>query len=304
VTLTPPNPARPAGSDKRLADKTLKHKELRLDKLMAWLLAAVLLAGVVSVWAVSRYAGDIPAHARRVGGDTPVGYLLGAVSVALYALAAAYSWRHRHRVQKRVMTRTWMEIHLSFGLVAGVSALLHSGPRLGAPLHGGLLIAWLFLIVSGLVGKLVSVVVPRRLTRIEDEALLVEDVVERQKAIRTEIEQLLRDVDDGLLRLVNRDIPKKIRSPDHYGARRMRRAQVASEVYALVDGDALLAKQVISPDRKDWLQRLIVCLVEERFLDRMLTYHYLLRAWLPIHVALTSLCLPWLLFHIVAVFLF
>jgi hypothetical protein len=141
--------------------------------------------------------------------------------------------------------------------------------------------------------------VPHRLTRIEDEALLVEDVVERQKAMRLEIEQLLHDADEKLLHVVNEVVPEQIRSPDHYGARRMRRPQVVDEVYHAVSGDSL-----VPADKREWLKRIIACLVEDEFLGRMLFYHYVLRAWLPVHVALTTLCLPWLAFHVVTVFLF
>ena len=201
------------------------------------------------------------------------------------------------------MTRVWMEVHLAFGMVAGVSAVLHSGPKLGAPIHGAFLIAWLLLIGTGMAGKMLSVFVPRRLTRIEDEALLVEDVVERQKAMRLEIEQLLQDADEKTVTLVNETIPAHIKSPDWYGSRRMNRGVVVDSVYKAIDGDGLIAKGVIPADKKDWLRRIVTCEVEEVFLDRMLTYHYVLRAWVPVHVALTTLCLPWLIFHIVSVFL-
>jgi hypothetical protein len=291
--------AAPPAHDKRLSDKTLKEKEFRADKLFAWLGAFLLLVLVCGLWALSRFVVDLPPKGDGTGGDTLIGYALGGITLVLYGVVAAYSWRHRRRQQKRAMTRTWMEVHLAFGLVAGVSAILHSGPRLGAPIHGAFLIAWLLLIGTGVLGKFLSVWVPRRLTKIEDEALLVEDVVERQKAMRTEIEQLLQDADDKLVNIVNNVVPPKIKSPDWYGRRRMKRTKVVDSVYADVKGD-----QIVPADKRDWLKRMITCLVEEEFLDRMLTYHYVLRAWVPVHVALTTLCLPWLVFHVVTVFLF
>lgn len=302
VKAPAPKPAGPV-SAKKLSDKTLKEKEFRWDKLAAWLGAFFLLAVVGGLWALSRFVLDTPEKGRAPGGDTVVGYTLAGITLVLYGLVAAYSWRHKRRVQKRGMTRVWMEVHLAFGIVAGVSAVLHSGPRLGAPIHGAFLLAWLLLIITGIVGKLLSVWVPRRLTRIEDEALLVEDVVERQKAMRLEIEQLLVDADEKTVTLVNETIPRFIKSPDWYGKRRMRRADVVESVYKAIDGDGLIQKGQVPADKRDWLRRIITCEVEEVFLDRMLTYHYVLRAWVPVHVALTTLCFPWLLFHIVTVFL-
>ena len=284
-----PPKAAPSPTAKKLSDKTLKEKEFRWDKLLAWLGATVLLAVVVGLWALSRFVVD----KRATGGDTVVGFILAAITLFLYGLVAAYSWRHNRRQQKRGMTRVWMEIHLAFGVVAGVSALLHSGPKLGAPIHGAFLLAWLLLIGTGIFGKFASSWIPKRLTKIEDEALLVEDVVERQKAMRTEIEQLLADADEKTTALVNDVVPSKIKSPDSYGKRRMRRADVIAEVYKAVDGD-----NQVPPEKRDWLKRIITCEVEEAFLGRMLTYHYVLRAWVPVHVALTTLCFPWLIFHV------
>jgi hypothetical protein len=294
TTTAPPTAS---ASSKKLSDKTLTEKQFRWDKLGAWTTAFATLALVGGLWALSRFVLDT-GPGRSTGGDTIVGYILGGLTLVLYGIVAAYSWRHKRRRQKNAMTRVWMEVHLAFGMVAGISALLHSGPKLGAPIHGAFLIAWLLLIITGIGGKLLSIFVPRRLTRIEDEALLVEDVAERQKAMRTEIEQLLQDADEKTLTLVNDVIPRHIKSPDWYGARRMRRSAVVETVYVAVGGD-----QQVAPEKKDWLKRIITCEVEEVFLDRMLTYHFLLRAWLPVHVALTTLCFPWLIFHVISVFL-
>lgn len=294
----PPAKASLPSSAKKLSDKTLKEKQFRWDKLAAWMGAFFLLAVVIGLWVLSAFVLDTREQGRSPGGDTVVGYTLGGLTLVLYGVVAAYSWRHRRRRQKKAMTKVWMEVHLAFGMVAGVSAVLHSGPKLGAPIHGAFLFAWILLILTGIGGKLLSVFVPRRLTRIEDEALLVEDVVERNKAMRLEIEQLLQDADEKTVTLVNDIIPRHIKSPDWYGKQRMRRSAVVDSVYAAVDGD----KQVPA-DKKDWLKRIITCEVEEVFLDRMLTYHYLLRAWIPVHVALTTLCFPWLIFHVISVFL-
>jgi hypothetical protein len=289
-----------APSAAKLSAKTLKAREPRTDRTLAWLAAFVVLAIVVGLWCLSKYKIDVPPRSvEGPAGDTPVGYVLGGITVILYGVVTAYSWRHKLRVQKRGMQRTWMEVHLAFGVVAGVAAVLHSGPRLGAPLHGAFLIAWLALIGTGILGKFLSVWIPRRLTRIEDEALLVEDCADRQKAMRTEVEQLLQDADPKLKALTANVIPSKIKSPQSYGKRRMKRTDVVEEVYKAIDGD----KQVAA-DKRDLLKRLVVCCVEDRFLGEQLRYHFLLRAWLPFHIALTTLCFPWLLIHVVIVFLF
>lgn len=298
-----PQPARPAPSPtaKKLSQKTLKAKETRWDKRAAWFMAFVTAVIVVGLWGLSAYFLDKPPKGRGPQGDTPVGYALGVLTLVLYGVVAAYSMRHRKRIQKRAMTRTWMEVHLAFGLVAGLAAVLHSGPRLlsAAPLHGAFLVAWLLLIGTGFLGKIISVVVPRRLTRIEDEALLAEDVTEKQVAMRKEIEELLQaNPEPAFVAYANVVAPKAIKNPQHYGKRRMRRHDVIDEVWEKTNGST-----AVSADKHDTARRIVTCLVEERFLEQMQGYHWLLRSWVPIHVALTTLCFPWLIVHVVTVFL-
>jgi hypothetical protein len=301
-TAAPP-PAKPAPSPtaKKLSQKTLKAKETRWDKYGAWFLAFVTLVVVVGAWALSAFKLDAPPNGRGPQGDTVVGYALGVLTLVLYGVVAAYSLRHRRRLQKSVMTRTWMEVHLAFGIVAGVAAVLHSGPRLlsAAPLHGAFLVAWLCLIGSGIAGKIIGVVIPRRLTRIEDEALLAEDVTDRQAAMRKEVEELLQANPDGpFLSFANDVVPRAIKNPQHYGKRRMRRADVIEELWTETSGASMFPA-----DKQDTAKRILTCLVEERFLEQMQGYHWLLRSWVPVHVALTTLCFPWLIIHVITVFL-
>jgi hypothetical protein len=298
-----PQPSRPAPSPtaKKLSQKTLKAKETRWDKRAAWFMAFVTAVIVVGLWALSAYVWDKPPNGRGPQGDTPVGYALGVLTLVLYGVVAAYSMRHRKRIQKRAMTRTWMEVHLAFGLVAGLAAVLHSGPRLlsAAPLHGAFLVAWLMLIGTGFLGKIISVVVPKRLTRIEDEALLAEDVTEKQVAMRKEIEELLQaNPEPAFVAYANTVVPKAIKDPQHYGKRRMRRHDVIDEVWERTNGAT-----AIPADKHDTARRIVTCLVEERFLEQMQGYHWILRSWVPIHVALTTLCFPWLIVHIITVFM-
>lgn len=291
----------PSPTAKKLSQKTLKARETRWDKRGAWFLAFITAVIVVGLWALSAFKLDVPPRGRGPQGDTVVGYALGVLTLVLYAGVAAYSMRHRKRIQKRFMTRTWMEAHLAFGLVAGLAAVLHSGPRLlsAAPLHGAFLVAWLALIGTGIFGKIISVVVPKRLTRIEDEALLAEDVTDKQGAMRKEIEDLLQaNPDERFVAYVNNVVPRAIKDPQSYGKRRMRRADVVEEIWAQTGGP-----EAIPAAQSETARRLVTCLVEERFLEQMQGYHWILRAWVPVHVALTTLCFPWLIVHVVTVFL-
>lgn len=300
----PPKATKPAPSAnaKKLSQKTLKAKETRWDKRGAWFLAFVTAVVVVGLWALSAFKLDARSNGGQgPQGDTTIGLILGVLTLVLYGVVAAYSLRHRKRIQKRFMTRTWMEVHLAFGLVAGLAAVLHSGPHLfsAAPLHGAFLVAWLGLIGTGFFGKIIGVVVPNRLTAIEDEALLAEDVTDKQIAMRKEIEELLQaNPDERFVAYVNNVVPKAIKDPVGYGKRRMKRADVVEEIWTQTNGATALPA-----DKHDTGRRIVTCLIEERFLEKMQTYHWILRSWVPIHVALTTLCFPWLIVHMITVFM-
>ena len=283
-----------APSAQKLRDKTLKQRQRRPDRLVAWALGVLLTAVVVGLWAWSRFV-----RGEQTGGDTVAGYALGGITVVLYAVVAAYSIRRSYRRQKRMMLRSWMELHIVLGVVAGLAALLHSGPKLGAPIHGAFLIAWLLLVGTGILGKWMYRTVPKKLTALEEEELLVEDVIDKQRALRTEVEELLESASAQIQELADREIPKAIKSPMAYAKKRMQHADVVEAIYEQLGGDTAVAQ-----DDRELLQRIIYCQVEDRFLDAIFRQHRLMRFWLPTHIALTTLCIPWLLFHVVTVFLF
>lgn len=289
-----------------LAHKTLRSREARsahvAARILGTLIFMLVLVLLLALWALG-WAHTQSGRARGPEGGSASGLALGVIAVVLYAFAAAYAWRRRHRSHRHGTTRIWQELHLAFGVLAGVAALLHAGPRLGAPLHGSFLVAWELLVLSGVAGKLIGVLVPPRLTRLEEEALLLEDVVERHGSMCAEIERLLQSGSPDAAEVVRDRIPRAIRSPDWYGARRLRRSTVVDAVFVAIDGEWLLARGFVPADQRAWLMRLVACHVELAFLERMWTWHVVLRAWVPVHVALTTVCLPWLLFHMVTAFL-
>ncbi|HEY1097282.1 MAG TPA: hypothetical protein VGF99_00075, partial [Myxococcota bacterium] len=259
----------PSPTAKKLSGKTLKAKETRWDKYAAWFLAFVTAVIVVGLWAWSAFKLDAPPRGHGARGDTTVGYALGIITLVLYGVVAAYSLRHRRRLQKKAMTRTWMEVHLAFGLVAGLAAVLHSGPRLlsAAPLQAGFLVAWLLLIFTGFAGKIIGVVVPARLTKIEDEALLAEDVTEKQVAMRKEIEDLLQaNPDAAFATWANTTVPRAIKDPLWYGRRHAKspaetrrhslRSVVIEELWEQTKGAA-----VVAADKHETARRVLTCLV-------------------------------------------
>jgi hypothetical protein len=285
----------PGQAPAQLDAKTLKQRQRRTDRLLAWTFAFLLLAVVVGLWAASKFYFDT---STGTGGDTPIGYALGGITALLYGVVTLYSWRRGKRRQRRAMLRVWMEIHLALGLVAGVAATLHSGPQFGAPMHGAFLVFWLALIATGILGKFLYSWIPKRLALLEEESLLMEDVVERRTAVQTQMDELLDGADPQLAAFADKVVPKAIKPVATYAKARKTWDGIIDEVFEQVKGAPGVA------GNEDVAERLVRCRVEEAFYNKQFKYQMALRIWLPAHVGLTTLCVPWLAFHVVTVFLF
>ena len=272
----------------QLGAKTLSRRQARLDRFVAWFFSFLLLVVVVGLWGVSRFVVD----KENAGGDTTVGYVLGGITAVTYLVVSLYSWRRGRRRQKRTMMRTWMEFHLSLGIVSGIAALLHSGPQFGAPLHGAFLIFWLLLIGTGILGKFLYITIPKRLAMLEEESLLLDDVVSRRAAVVDQLNELVEGADAEIATLADRLIPRQIKSPKHYAKKRMLWSQVSDEVFESIKQSPGVA------GNEDLARRLVQCRVEEKFYDAQYRYQMALRIWLPAHVGLTTLCFPWLIIHV------
>ena len=77
--------------------------------------------------------------------------------------------------------------HIYLGVLAGVVLLVHGGTTSGGLLTTVLMISFDLVIASGIFGAICYIVVPRFMTRIEREPLLVEDLEARREELRAEL---------------------------------------------------------------------------------------------------------------------
>src|SRR5207244_13357100 len=109
-----------------------------------------------------------------------------------------YSRRKQIYTRRAGPLRYWKLAHVYLGLLAGSVLLIHGGCEPGGLLTDCLMVSFDVTIVAGLFGISCYFIVPRIMTSIEGDPLLIEDLRARRQELR---EQLgLIDTSDGQLR--------------------------------------------------------------------------------------------------------
>src|SRR5438132_9866325 len=83
--------------------------------------------------------------------------------------------------------RYWLLAHLYLGAIAGIVLLMHGGSHGGGLLTSTLMISFDAVIVTGLFGLACYLAVPRVMTSIEGDPLLIEDLQGRRAELREEL---------------------------------------------------------------------------------------------------------------------
>lgn len=197
----------------------------------------------------------------------------------------------------RSRVRPFLRVHVWIGLLAPAAVLAHAGLRVPQGPSGGLVAAWWATAALGLFGGLAYAIVPRRLTRLEREGALPEDLGAR----RTELVDRLYRAGSGRSDLVKaiaeRILVPYVRSilgPAILLASGRSLAQEEARVRGRVD--AML--QGRGAERLGGIDELVRIVVELRALPvrRLLTV--LLRAFLPLHIVGSALVLALLAIHV------
>jgi hypothetical protein len=256
--------------------------------------AVTILSALVIGWAITRYGYD----EVLAGTWLTMRWLTGLVGLVGVAVVMSYPLRKQVYRRRAGALRYWMLAHVYVGVIAGVVLLFHSGPRTGGLVTSFLYIAFDLTIVSGIVGLVTYYVAPRILTRIEGEPLLVEDLEGRRKELLADTRTIL-DKSEGWLQEEIRDrvYPRFL----SYGFlwRQIRRRE---ELKALLAQARQEFKERTTRQTTDDERELLISAVETavtlRRVDALLTLHWLLRAWIPLHILATAVMLALLLVHI------
>ncbi len=262
---------------------------------------SVVLVGGFTLWATLKYSQDIP---LAQDSWVTMRWLTGLAGLAGIIWVMAYPFRKQVYRRRAGPLRYWMLTHVYLGVLAGAILLVHGGTSTGGLLTSLLMISFDLVIASGIFGAACYIFVPRLLTRIEGEPLLLEDLEARREELKARLFELEKDTDnEKLAGLIRGKIRRKFLGPGY----------LLYQFLVKEDLRTMLAKarEEVSSDTEDLGRGDGLRLLEAaesaatlRRVDALCYLHHLLKLWLPPHVLFSSIMLVLLVVHIIQVVFF
>jgi Fe-S-cluster-containing dehydrogenase component/CRP-like cAMP-binding protein len=261
--------------------------------------AATIALTAATLWAASRYTLD-----GHLGGTwLTVRWVTGIIGLVGIAAVMAYPARKQIYRRRAGPLRYWMLAHVYLGVIAGILLLLHGGRDSGGLLTSLLMVSFDLVIVSGLFGIACYIFVPRVMTSIEGDPLLIEDLRDRREELRETLAEI--DLSNPELRdLLKRKIRKRFLS-FRYLLRQYARCEDLTQMLAEAREEFKEDAEALSdPQARRLLMDVVEATVTLRRVDALIYLHQLLKLWLAPHVVSTSIMLALMAVHIVQVIFF
>ncbi len=261
----------------------------------------VLIGGGLAIWATYKFSQDIafsPNTWLTMRWVTGLTGLVGIVWVMLYPI--------RKQIYRRRAgaLRYWMLSHIYLGILATVLILVHGGTSSGGLLTSILMISFDLTIATGLFGAACYMIIPRFMTRIEREPLLLEDLQMRRQELRSQLIRASEDAEDeNLKKTIRKDIRGRFLGLGYLLRQYIRKDDLNT---MLADARRQFRTAAESMSRVDEarLMDAVESAATLRRIDALIHLHQLLKVWLAPHVLFTSLMLVFLILHIAQVIYF
>ncbi|HKO95742.1 MAG TPA: cyclic nucleotide-binding domain-containing protein [Pyrinomonadaceae bacterium] len=226
--------------------------------------------------------------------------------IGLFGMAAVMTYPLRKQVYRRRAgpLRYWMLVHVYVGALAGVILLFHAGTRTGGLLTTLLYIAFDICIASGLFGIATYIFVPRILTSIEGDPLLIEDLIGRREELKQELAKIEKESEGWLVEEIEERVVKRFQT---FGF--LMRQFTEREPLTAVLADARepfkeRVSRLATQDERMHLISAIETAVTIRRVEALIYLHRLLKVWLAPHVISTSIMLALMIVHVIQVVYF
>ncbi|HEY2773686.1 MAG TPA: ferric reductase-like transmembrane domain-containing protein [Candidatus Binatia bacterium] len=253
-------------------------------------------------------------------GGSPSGLAFGILGTSLMVLAALFSLRKRFRTWRLGSARTWMNIHIWGGSLSVLLIVLHSGFSLGGPLTTILMVLFLIVTVSGLVGLALQQIVPRMMLEQLPAETVATQIDHVRRGLAVDAYEIVANVTGPLAEAVEERawLEQEKKAGWKAPARRDTAATAApgSEEFRAVyleqirlylhraRGQRLQAPDLLaltidmSADFAPRIEQLRAICEESRQTDEQLRLHALLHNWLYLHAPLSIMLLVLVAFHI------
>ncbi|HQR39566.1 MAG TPA: cyclic nucleotide-binding domain-containing protein [Blastocatellia bacterium] len=285
--------------DTHIVSKHTSHRDPK--KRLIHLLGIVLTLALAAVSVAALY---------RIGRDNPLlgswfnfYWFTGIVGLLAITWVMLYPIR-RQIFRKRVIPlRYWMLSHAYMGVIAGVLLLMHAGTRGGGLLTTSLMITFDLVILTGLWGIATYYVVPRVLTKIEEQPLLVDDLILRRQELTEEIADTVARASQP-----TRDAIEKGVIPHFLTFGYLLGQYFSAKPLAVNTAEARKhfeqTAMTLPPNERDSFFGAVERAATLRRVDALILLHRSLKAWLAPHVLTTSLMLALMIVHIIQVIYF
>jgi len=226
--------------------------------------------------------------------------------VGLVGIAGVMTYPIRKPVYRRRAgaLRYWLLAHIYLGVIAGIVLLLHGGSHGGGLLTSTLMVSFDLVILSGLFGLACYLIVPRIMTSIEGDPLLIEDLEARRNELREELATIASKGDDEMRGLLDGSVRRHF-LPIGYLLRQYTRRE---ELTTLLARARLRFKSELSAledkEKRNLFLRAIERTATLRRVESLIHLHRLLKVWVAPHVISTSLMLALMVVHVVQVVFF
>lgn len=235
-------------------------------------------------------------------GGSAMGLLYGIIGWLLILLLAFFGIRKRWYRSTFGTLEQWLQSHIYLGALVLIVLLAHTGGRFEDKVAVTTLILVAIVVLSGIVGAILYVTVPRLLTEVESN-LTVDEISEQLNLYAKDMARIASGRSAPFQRIHDELIREQ--SPRGLAGWRLllsrlgrRKTQDGSDWARLIalapkeEQEELRQMLVVSRKRKELLLRLV-------FQQR---YKNVLEAWLYIHVPFTIALLVFAVVHIAAVF--
>jgi Fe-S-cluster-containing dehydrogenase component/CRP-like cAMP-binding protein len=255
---------------------------------------------ILIAWAAMRYGFNQPLR----GTWLTLRWVTGLVGLVGIAAVMTYPARKPIYRRRAGALRYWLLAHIYFGVVAGIALLFHGGSH-----GGGLLTLMLMLwfdatILTGLFGIFCYVIVPRVMTSIEGDPLLIEDLEGRRAELRNDLKTIESKANEETRRLIDSKVRRYFSSVGYLMKEYFRREELTA---ALAKARLHFKNEMAAAsdkDQRNLLLRAIERSATLRRVDALIYLHRMLKIWIAPHVIATSVMLALMIVHIVQVIFF
>ena len=251
-----------------------------------------------SIWATIAYTQDAALSPKSW---LTMRWITGLSGLASILWVMVYPLRKQVYRRRAGALRYWMLSHIYIGVLAGVLLLVHGGTNSGGLLTSLLMVSFDLVIVTGLFGAACYLIVPRYMTKIEREPLLLEDLEARREELRAELVRATDETTNSELReLIQRKVRRRFLGL-RYLLRQYYRRDDLRKMLADARGEFRVAAAGMTRRDDTRLMEAVENAATLRRVDALCYLHQLLKLWVAPHVLFTSIMLILMVLHIVQV---